>query len=254
MTVHDVHTHIWDSHPDDERVLLEAIERYAIERIYVSTIEKYAPDADDVRRYNARTAAFARAQPSCVSGYVYVSPELPDAMDTLRRGIEEQGLIGVKFWVSSYCDAPCVNPLVERIIDYGVPLLVHSFHKANGQVPNETVGRNVAALARRYPEVKIIMAHFGGNCYNGIPAIRDCDNVWCDYCGSIFRGDEMNYALEYLGAERILFGTDMPGSFVVNFGQVLEADISDAGRDLILCGNAKRLFDRNYRRRGATFS
>ena len=252
LKVIDVHTHLWQAHgyTADEDALLRAIDRYGISRIHVSALGGYRPTPEDVTEMNDATARFHRAHPESVSGYVYISPEHSNALEVLRRGIEEQGMEGVKFWVSTFCDDPCTYPLVERIIEYGVPLLIHAFHKANGQVPNETVGENVARLARRYPEAKIIMAHLGGNCYNGVPAIRDLPNVWCDWCGSIFRGDELAYALEYLGPDRLLYGTDMPGSYLVNIGQLLELDLPAEDRDKILYGNAEKLFDRKYRLEG----
>ena len=98
---------------------------------------------------------------------------------------------------------------------YNVPVLIHAFYKATGQYPNESTGRNVARVAARYPELKIIMAHLGGNCYDGLPAIRSFPNVWVDYSGSIFRADELPYALEMVGANRILHGSDMPGAYLV---------------------------------------
>ncbi|MEA4822769.1 MAG: amidohydrolase family protein [Clostridiaceae bacterium] len=248
LTIIDMHTHIWRGRYEaDEKLLLQAIERYELRRIYVSALGGYTPDEETVDDLNAHTAAFVKSHPEHVSGYVYVSPEHQNALDVLRRGIEQQGLSGLKLWVSTYCDEPCVFPLIEYCESHGLPVLVHSFHKANGQVASETVGKNVANLARRYPKAKLIMAHLGGNCYNGVPAIRDCKNVWCDYCGSIFRGDELNYAVEQLGVDRILYGTDMPGSFVVNIGQVLEADLTAAERDKILYLNTEKLFDRSFR-------
>ena len=252
LKIIDIHTHIWRArgYRQDEDALLQAVERYHITRIHVSALGGYQPAPEVVKELNEAVSRFHRAHPDCVSGYVYISPENPDAMEVLRHGIEDQEMDGVKFWVSAPCDDPCVYPLVERMIGYGVPLLIHAFKKANGQVPNESIGENVARLARRYPEAKIIMAHLGGNCYDGVPAIRDVPNVWCDWCGSIFRGDELAYALEYLGPDRLLYGTDMPGSFLVNLGQLLELDLSDADRDKILYGNAEKLFDRSFRPEG----
>lgn len=242
-----MHTHLWLSHSEkDKKVMLKAIDRYGIERIFVSALAGYFPDKNTVTVLNKLTFDFSREHPECVSGYVYISAEHDNALYTLRKGIEEQSFIGMKLWVSTYCDEECVFPLVEKCIDYNVPVLLHSFHKATSQVAHETVGKNVANLARRYPEAKLIMAHFGGNCYNGIPAIRDCKNVWCDFCGSIFRGNELNYGVEHLGVDRILYGTDMPGSFIVNYGQVLEADITDEERRKIFYDNTVRLFDRQF--------
>ncbi|MEG2857874.1 MAG: amidohydrolase family protein, partial [Clostridia bacterium] len=224
-----------------------AIERYGISKIYVSGLNQISnPNADMIRRYNDEVADFKRAEPQYVEGYAYISPELPSAMDELRHGIEDSGFIGVKLWMSTLCDDECVFPLAEKMIEYGVPVLIHAFHKAVGQLPNETLGGNVAKLARRYPELKIIMAHLGGNAYHGLPPVIDCKNVWTDISGSIFRGDELAYAIDMIGASRIMFGSDMPGNFIVNLGQVTELALAKDDSDAILYKNALRVFDPKF--------
>ena len=115
LKVIDVHTHLWQAHgyTADEDALLRAIDRYGISRIHVSALGGYRPTPEDVTEMNDATARFHRAHPESVSGYVYISPEHPNALEVLRRGIEEQGMEGVKFWVSTFCDDPCTYPLVE---------------------------------------------------------------------------------------------------------------------------------------------
>ena len=46
-----------------------------------------------------------------------------------------------------------------------------------------------------------------------------------------------------LGADRVLFGTDLPqpGNFLSNVGRVLEADLSDEQRNAIFWKNAVRI-------------
>lgn len=130
----------------------------------------------------------------------------------------------------------------------GVPVLLHALHDSVRQPENCSTGVHVANIARRHPGTKILMAHFGGNCYHGIPSVRDCPNVWCDMSGPSFHGDNLNYAVENLGAERVLFGTDMPGaSFITNYAQVMAAELTDAQRELILCKNAEKLLNQSFR-------
>ena len=89
------------------------------------------------------------------------------------------------------------------------------------------------------------MAHMAANCYTGLKPIKGLKNVWTDISGSIIRGDDINYAKEAVGADRILFGTDMPGaSPLVCLGQVEEADLSPEEKELIRYKNALRLFNR----------
>lgn len=249
MKIIDMHTHLWQgSYAEDKANLLQAMERYQIDRVFVSGLAHVGnPLPAMVEEVNREVFAFTQEHPECVSGYVYVSPEHANALDVMRRGIEDQGMVGVKLWVATFCDDPRVYPLVEQAIEYGVPILIHAFHKAVLQLPRETTGAQVANLARRYPEAKLIMAHLGGNCYHGMPAVRDYPNVWVDYSGSIFRGDELDYALELVGADRILYGSDMCGIYLVNLGQLLGADISEADREKIFYGNTERLFDRTFR-------
>lgn len=244
----DIHAHLWAGACEENKAeILRTIERYSITKVYVSGLHGYTPDPEQVAGINRKVAGFVRENPGSICGYVYISPEHDNAVEVLKRYIEEPGFVGVKLWVSTLCDDPCVNPVVEKAIDYGVPVLLHAFHKATGQLPNESVGINVRNLALRYPEAKLIMAHLGGNCYDGIPAIRDCENVWADISGSIFRADDLIYAVESIGADRILFGTDLPGSFAVNYGEVLEANISEDEKNKILYKNTLVLFDRNFK-------
>lgn len=166
----------------------------------------------------------------------------------MLRGVEDWGMEGVKLLIDTFCDAPEVNPIAECAIDLGIPMLIHAFHKATFNYANESTGVHVAALARRYPEAKIIMAHLGGNAYHAVPMIRDCPNVWVDYSGSMFRGDELRYTVEQLGAERVLHGSDLACcSHLTNYGLAMDPWFTREQRELILYRNAQKLFDRSFR-------
>lgn len=242
--IYDVHTHLMaGNYENDKATLLKAGEVYGIDKVFVSSL--YAipnPTEEQVNLANIETFKFKKEHPDFVEGYPYISPEHPNAIKMLRTAMEDWGAVGVKIWMSTTCDDPRVNSLVETMIEYDAPILIHSFHKAVGQLPFETTGEHVARLAERYPESKLIMAHLGGNAYHGIPAIRDYKNVWVDLCCSIFRGDELPYTLEMLGEDRILFGSDMPGIYIDNVGKVEELKVSQEVKDKIYYRNAQKLF------------
>lgn len=240
----DMHTHIWGGRYDQHaKALLTNCERYGIDKVFVSgLIRQYSPE-EEVKSQNEDIVRFKRENPDVAEGYVYVNPRHANALDVLRQGIEQDGMIGMKLWIATYCDDPSVFPLIEQCIEYDVPILLHAFYKAVGQYPDESVGTHVAELAKRYPQAKLIMAHLGGNHYHGIKAIRDYPNVVTDISGSLFRREEVDYAVRLLGAERVLFGSDMPGcSYITNYGQVEEADLTPEERQLIYAGNTMRLF------------
>ncbi|GIP39526.1 hypothetical protein J31TS4_28060 [Paenibacillus sp. J31TS4] len=244
----DAHTHIWGGRYEESTAeLLAACERYGIDRIHVSGLNAHQPDEAEIREMNANVARFMKEQPGLVQGYCYVNPVHPGSLEVLRENIEDRGMTGMKLWVATYCSDPRVFPLIEQCIAYNVPVLIHSFHKAVGQLPAESTGVHVAELASRYPEAKLLMAHFGGNCYHGIKAIRDCPNVWVDFSGSLFRRDELDYTVRQIGHERIVFGSDMPITYLVNVGQVEEADLTAEQKECIYSRNALTLFDRTRR-------
>ena len=239
----DVHAHIWkNKYEADRQDLLKAVEVHNIKKIIISALGCYIPGEDEIRELNSEAEKTLKTYPDIFEGYVYVNPRNADAMDVLRRGIEEQGFIGMKLWVATYCDDRLCYPLYEQCIKYDIPVLIHSFYKAVDQLPYESLGQNVANVAKRYPEAKILMAHLGADCYNGIKPIAPYKNVSVDISGSIYRADDLNYTIRQIGADRILFGTDMGASFNMSYGQILEADCSEADREKMLSGNAIKLF------------
>ena len=213
----DMHTHLWvqdgsrETAEENKRTILKTCENFQVDRIYLSSLGSYYPDEEEIRCLNRMTYDFMREYPELVRGF---------------------------------CDDPLVNPIAEQCIRYGVPLLIHAFYKADGQLEFESLGENVENLANRYPESKLIMAHLGANCYRELRPVRDCPNVWADFSGSIFHSDDLAYAKKLLGAKRLLFGTDMPGiAFHVSWGQWMSADFTPEEREMVGWKNALELFE-----------
>ena len=243
----DIHAHIWggDVLEMTKENVREGIRRGKLDRVYVSGLKSYISSAEEVQYLNECVYAFMQEDPQHIGGAVYVNPALDNTMTEIKKACEERGFEMIKLWVATYADEPCVDPVMEYAEANGIPVLFHAFHKAGGQVARESTGIHIASIARRHPKTKILMAHLGGNAYHGIPAIRDLPNVWCDQSGTIYHGDDLAYALEYLGAERILYGTD--NATCVNIGQIMGADLSQEERDLIFYKNAQKLLDRNFK-------
>lgn len=241
----DSHAHLWLGNEEaGRRANLEAAELYNVRYIYISTLGGgYYPDKDDVAACNRATADFINDYPDLIVGQCYVNPNNADTLDVLRRGFEEQGMRAVKLWTATFADDPAVNPIAEYCIDRNIPVMIHCFHKAVGQLEHETRGHHVANLARRYPELKIQMAHLGACPYEAIPPIADLPNVWLDTSGSMMRGDDLPYTLSLVNHERIMMGTDMPGSgYLTNIGKVLEATADPVARRAMLHDNAYKLY------------
>jgi len=239
----DIHAHLWkDAYRENKDNIMKTVSRYGLAKVYVSGLNSMYPESDEIKELNDEVYQFMREQPGVICGFCYLNPMLSGSIDELKMRIEVQGMTGVKLWVATFCDDPLVFPIVEQCIDYGIPVLVHSFQKAVGQLKHETTGVHTTNLAKRYPEVSIIMAHLGGNCYHGVKAIRDCPNVYVDTSGNLYRRDDIDYTVAQIGAGRILFGTDMPGArYLVNHGRIEEADLTQEQREQIYFGNSIKL-------------
>ena len=239
----DCHTHLWDNaFSKDKAEIVVASQRYGIERVCVSSLGVHEPDETEIDRLNAATWQFMQEEPDLIRGFCYVNPRHASSLAELRRCVEDRSMSGLKLWVATLCNEPCVFPLVEYCIEHKLPVLIHAWKKTVGQLPFESTAEHVADLARRYPESSLIMAHLGGNSQHELRIIQPYPNVSTDISGSLYRNADLAYAVQLLGAERVLFGSDMPGaSFLVCQGQVEDADLSQPEKELILEGNARRI-------------
>jgi len=240
----DVHAHLWLERPEESiKTVVRLCGYYQIDKVFISTLgDGYYPDQDAIVRCNDITAGFMRERPDLAEGLAYINPANPGYMDEMKRCIEDYNMRGVKLWVATFCDDERVDSIAEQAIKYGVPVLAHTFYKSVGQLEYESRGEHAANLGARYPELKFIAAHIGANVYHTVKSIKDYPNICVDFSGSYFRRDDIEYTIKHLGAERILFGSDMPGVFEDCLGKAESVGISDADREFIYYKNAVRLF------------
>lgn len=108
---------------------------------------------------------------------------------------------------------------------------------------DESTPADVAVLARKFPQLRVHMAHLYGAGFRGIAHIAPYPNIYVDTGGGEPEAGILEYAVRELGAERILFGSDAPGrGFGVQLGKVTGANISEDAREMILWENTKRVY------------
>ena len=242
----DIHSHIWGSgvrlNVDQKKQLVAAMDRFNAEGFVVLPLfGEQHPSPEEIRIGNDEASKFAR-EDNRVIPFVTVHPWHGErALKELRHRMEDQQFAGMKIWVS-HADQPNCYPLIEQMIAYGKPSLIHALHKSVGQLPLESDATHIARLANRYPEAKILMAHIGGNFIHSCGAIADCPNVWTDPSGSYCETGMLEYAVRMLGAGRIVFGSDAPNAGLINnIAKVMAADLNDADKHRIMYANAKEL-------------
>jgi predicted TIM-barrel fold metal-dependent hydrolase len=142
-------------------------------------------------------------------------------------------------------DDPRLDPLYERAIARGALLLIHAGRRPE---PGDNVGaRAFARLMRRFPTLKVIVAHAGADEFD----------AFFDLCG-LYEGVYLDTAMvfnRFLGGpppiervlefqDRVVFGSDFPNipyRWEAARDAILELRLGRGLEEKLLCTNAARL-------------
>ncbi len=200
------------------------------------------PDEGQLRRWNDLVLKARRERPGRIEGLCYVNPRLETAAEEVRRCLEA-GMVGVKLWVSVRYDDRRVESIARLAGAAGVPVLLHSWRKSLGQLEHESTPDEVAYLARRLPEVNFIMAHAGGDWQYGLRAVASLPNVSVDLACSVIDEGLVEAAVAWLGAERVLWGSDAPASALsIAVGKLVAARLPRRMKERVAWKNAAQLY------------
>ncbi len=204
------------------------------------------PTHAQVQAINDKTIELTSWYPDYFLGFCFLNPTLGEAhvMAETRRCIGKHGFRGIKLEICNNArDDKWMRPVMLQAAHFGVPVLQHSADQTNiRERAFHTDPADTALLGRRYPEVKIIMAHLTACGMRGVLEIMDVPNVWLDTSAYLPEYGLMEYAVEKLGADRVVYGSDLViRDLPVEIGRVTTADISEAAKAQILFRNAERL-------------
>jgi predicted TIM-barrel fold metal-dependent hydrolase len=248
---------IWDDHchlasvPGDtpeERMteLVRYADRLGVERLLLSQgyCSELHPTPNQFREENDRVMRAVRRFADRSYGSVYLSPAYPEfSVQEFDRCVRDGPMVSIgEVEADKPCSAPEMDPIVECAASMKVPILQHTWLKIGGNEPGESTPYDVVIIAQRYPEVQFVCVHTGGDWERGIRIIRDTKNISAEIAGSNPTAGFVEMAVRELGAERVIYGSDVGGrSFASQLAKVLGADIPDSAKELILGGNLRRL-------------
>ncbi|MEM6337801.1 MAG: amidohydrolase family protein, partial [Bacteroidota bacterium] len=155
------------------------------------------------------------------------------------------GFRGIKLEIANNAADPCMDAVMDAARRYGVPVLQHAADQTHlGERAYHTDPEDVATLARRHPDVPIIMAHMTSVAFRGLRAVRDCPNVVVDTSAYQPEAGLLRYAVDLLGPGRVLYGSDFPiRDWPVALGRIAAAGLSDAERQMVGHSNATHLLN-----------
>ena len=192
-------------------------------------------------------------------GYVVVNPVFPETAQELHLLKENPKFRGVKIHPDYHgydLASKSVIKFLDRIADQVKLMLIHVSCMPGTGFADAV---RVASFAKRHPKTDFVLAHMAGIYQNGqypyFPNLQGCEevatmklnNVYIDtahYLMYVYPG-VMEKMLELAGADHIVFGTDTPlqGPMQMRFAiETIKAlEISDADKNKILYGNAKKI-------------
>ena len=201
------------------------------------------PPPEEVRASNDLVMAMVERHPDFITGFCFLNAANDPSflLDEIERTVVNGNLSGIKLEAWVRATDPRLDPIMVRAAELNVPVLHHAFY-SHQPFRNESNAAEIAHLARRHPSVTIIMAHLGGAGWRGVMDIKETPNVLVDTSGGPPCAQLIEYAVEQLGAERVIFGSDWPlRDISVAKARVMGANISAEAKDAIMGGNAARV-------------
>jgi predicted TIM-barrel fold metal-dependent hydrolase len=207
----------------------------------------YFPSPTDVTVGNNAMQALCDAEPNRVRMFVTVNPNhTRHALDEIETHVR-RGAVGIKLLASRRADDPLLDPIAEAAAQYGLPILHHIWQHRTREWPSQEIsdGADLARLAGRHPRATFILAHIGGggDYMHTFPAVLDAPNIYPDLSGSGVDRGMLDSALEWLGPQRLLWGSDLTMCTGLAKLRALEViGLTDADLEAIRWRNAARIF------------
>jgi predicted TIM-barrel fold metal-dependent hydrolase len=244
----DVHCHLTgDGRTPEERMarMIRFADRMGVERLCVFMGFPFVadPTPDILRQQNDQVLRAISHYHDLAFGFVYASGKHPEvSVREIDRCVKDGPMVGVKLWVARRCNAAELDPIVARATELKAPVFQHTWLKTTGNLPGESTPTDLVELAKRHPAARFICGHSGGDWPLGLRAVRASANVVTETGGFDPTTGMVEMAVRELGAERVLFGSDIGSrSFAPQLAKVQGADVPDAAKRLILGENLKRL-------------
>ena len=243
-----------DTSPEETAVWYA--ERLRAANVAKALVVSVAPD-------NQWTREFIAAANGHVHALCNLDPRDAGAPGLLEREMAV-GFRGVKLLPVNRCfrlSDPACRPLFEKAAELRAPVIVHYGVSVDpGADLRFADPIDLSPVARDFPEVTFVIAHFGAGWLDSVLRLAyQCKNVCVDSSGTnnwldhhvpkMSLSDVFERCLTALGPERVLFGTDSNTTAPyrtwirrMQQGTLEEMGLSSRDLDLVLRGNASRIF------------
>ncbi len=207
-----------------------------------------------VRRSNDYVLEAMARYPQRLLGFACLNPELTEAREEgercLQAGMKGLGELALYSPPAGGSWLEKMGPLVNLAARWEVPVLLHINEPVGHQYPGK--GHQpfweVYELIKSFPAARFILAHWGGGLWWYQLMKREVEkvltNTWFDTAASpfLYRPEIYRYALQIIGPEKILYGSDYPLLGLERYLKELEqAGITEEQRSAILGRNSQKV-------------
>ncbi len=203
---------------DDYMKAMEPVERCVVFRTAGKGGKPFGrPESNE--NVNESVAAFVRAYPRKLIGFMSVHPHDENVIEEIERCVHDLGLKGVKL-SPNYQNYDPLSKEAFRVYEaaqrMGLPILFHQGTSWRSAAPLRYAHPlYMDEVAMAFPELRIVMAHMGHPWQaDTFVVIRKHPNVYADISANFYRPwsqyNALRLATEWKVLDKLLFGTDYP--------------------------------------------
>jgi predicted TIM-barrel fold metal-dependent hydrolase len=197
----------------------------------------------DYDKANALVGEAVKRYPQRIIGAARINPAFGAEHTTklIDRYVKEWNCRGLKL-VAGYDfyrpnDMRVMGPLMEKAEEYGLTVLFHS-----GDAPRDLPSLQAAA-AKKFPGVKVVLAHIGMHLYlwEAIIAVQENENLYVDMAQAF--PYDIKIFIDQVSAGRLMYGSDAPyQSAAVEQLKLREIGLNDAQLNAVFRENAIKVW------------
>jgi len=221
-------------------MMLEGMDRHGIDRALAIPF----PMVRSFREAHDEIGAAVLAHPTRFAGAACLDPFIGETKfrQEVRRCREEYGFRALKFQPQFQpldASSPGAEFLFETALENQLALVCHTGSGVPYALPSTFM-----PAARKYPELRIVLAHSGGGgllFQDAVVAAMFCPNIYLEL--STLMPNHVLRVLAQVPSTRLMIGSDLPENIGVEIGKILELEVPEGARQDMLWGTAHRVFD-----------
>ncbi len=209
---------LWSDIQGDK--LIKRMDEAGIDFSVVCVVDDINAHSDEIQHSNKNVSDIANKYPERLTAFAGIDPRRPDALDMLKQCFEEYGMTGLKYHPDYGYDPSGKESYI--LLDYlernnGI-LLTHT-----GPLPRQRSKYSdpmlLADILADFSKLKVIAAHMGQINWRPWAALASLNSnlygdlsMWGPYAFGKFElfCRELRDIIDYVGVEKILFGSDSP--------------------------------------------